>query len=211
MNSVRWRPIFATAAVLATTLSCSKSNQPAVPTPESASSSASSAGEVIGKLAEPMAGAIVVLEPATPRSVPATTRPAIMDQSGQQFLPGLLLAQAGQTVKFRNSEDVLHNVRVTEVATENPVLNVATIPFGSYDHKFERPGFYTVSCDIHPTMRSHIFVTASPYTTTTEANGSFAVKEVQPGAYKLTLYAGGDPVVRSIEVKPGPNDVGIIQ
>jgi hypothetical protein len=134
-----------------------------------------------------------------------------MDQSGQQFLPGLLLAQTGQTVKFRNSEDVLHNVRVTEVATETPVFNVATIPFGSYDHKFERPGFYTVSCDIHTTMRADILVTASPYTATLEADGSFTVKDVPPGAYKLTVYAGDNPAVRAIEVKSGRNEVGIIQ
>ena len=68
-----------------------------------------------------------------------------MDQSGYQFLPGLLVAQAGQTVQFRNSEDVLHNVRVTEVATDTPVFNVATLAYGAYDHKFERPGFYTVT------------------------------------------------------------------
>ena len=43
--------------------------------------------------------------------------PAIMDQSGYEFLPALLVAQAGQTVEFRNSEDVLHNVRVTDEAT----------------------------------------------------------------------------------------------
>ncbi len=53
-----------------------------------------------------------------------------MDQAGYEFLPGFLIAQAGQNVQFRNSEDVLHNVRVTETTTQQPVFNVATLAFG---------------------------------------------------------------------------------
>jgi hypothetical protein len=59
-----------------------------------------------------------------------------MDQAGNEFLPGFLLAQAGQSVQFRNSEDVLHNVRVTEISSQKPVFNVATVAFGKYEHKF---------------------------------------------------------------------------
>ena len=60
-----------------------------------------------------------------------------MDQAGYEFLPGFLLAQAGQSVQFRNSEDVLHNVRVTEISSQKPVFNVATVAFGKYEHKFD--------------------------------------------------------------------------
>ena len=47
-----------------------------------------------------------------------------MDQSGYEFLPGFLIAQAGQTIQFGNSEDVLHNVRVAEASTQKPIFNV---------------------------------------------------------------------------------------
>jgi len=133
-----------------------------------------------------------------------------MDQAGYEFLPAFLIAQAGQTVQFRNSEDVLHNVRVAESSTLQPVFNVATIAFGKYEHKFE-PGYYTVTCDIHQTMRASILVTKTPYTATTGNDGSFKIANVQPGAYKLTVYAGGDPVVRTIDVKAGKTDLGVIQ
>jgi len=132
--------------------------------PQGATKASAGASTVTGKLKGIGAGAVVVLAPADGREVPPPAAPKTMDQSGYEFLPALLIAQQGQTVQFRNSEDVLHNVRVTEVATETPVFNVATIAFGSYDYKFERPGFYTVTCDIHSTMRADILVTPTPYT-----------------------------------------------
>ena len=134
-----------------------------------------------------------------------------MDQVSLVFYPSFLLAQAGQTVEFRNGEDVLHNIRVTEVADQKPIFNVASPPYGKYDYAFERPGMYIVGCDIHSTMRADILITASPYTTLTEKDGSFTIREVKAGPYKLTVYAGVEPVVRAIEVKSGRTDLGVIQ
>jgi plastocyanin len=184
---------------------------PAAPA-SSASSSGPSAGSsatVTGKVKGAGAGAAVVLAPADGHEISPPAAPKIMDQSGYEFLPALLLAQQGQTVQFRNSEDVLHNVRVTEVATETPVFNVATIAFGSYDYKFERPGFYTVTCDIHSTMRADILVAPTPYTAKTVADGGFAIENVPPGNYTLTLYAGGAPITKSVEVKSGNTELDL--
>lgn len=79
--------------------------------------------------------------------------------------------------------------------------------FGSYNHKFERPGFYTVTCDIHSTMRADILVTASPYTAKTDRNGTFAIENVPAGNYALTLYAGGAPAKKSVVVKEGRTEI----
>ena len=99
---------------------------------------------VSGQLAPGLAppSALIVLEAQGSAELPVKSEPAIMDQAGYEFLPGFLLAQAGQSVQFRNSEDVLHNVRVTEISTQKPVFNVATVAFGKYEHKFE-PGTTT--------------------------------------------------------------------
>ena len=175
---------------------------------------ASGAGvEVVGKLAPAIAppSALVLLEPQSGIEVPVKAEPAIMDQAGYEFLPAFLLAQTGQTVQFRNSEDVLHNVRVTEGSQQKPIFNIATVAFGSYEHKFTEPGLYNVGCDIHPTMRASILVSATPYTANTGEDGSFAMTNVKPGRYNLTVYAGAAPVVRSVEVKAGKTDLGTIQ
>ena len=170
------------------------------------------AAAVTGKLASALAqaGTLIVLEPPTGVELPVSSAPAIMDQAGYEFLPASLIAQAGQPVQFRNSEDVLHNVRVTDAVSQEPVFNVATLAFGKYEHKFQ-PGYYDVTCDIHSMMRAGILVTASPYTATTGADGSFNLSNVQPGQYNLTIYAGAAPVVRPVEVKGGRTDLGFIQ
>jgi hypothetical protein len=77
---------------------------------------------VTGKLASSLAppSTLIVLEPQGAAELPIKAAPAIMDQAGYEFLPGFLLAQAGQSAQFRNSEDVLHNVRVTEISSQKP-------------------------------------------------------------------------------------------
>jgi plastocyanin len=209
-----WRAA-ATATLLFVGACSGTSNDPAPATQTPASNQPVAPGsrsELVGKLAPAIAppSALIVLEPANAVELPVKPEPAIMDQSGYEFLPGFLIAQAGQNVQFRNSEDILHNVRVSDASTQQPVFNVATVAFGKYEHKFD-PGYYTVTCDIHPTMRASILVTRSPYTATTAADGAFSIANVRPGPYKLTIYAGAEPVVRSIEVKDGRTDLGVIQ
>jgi plastocyanin len=172
----------------------------------------SDGASITGKLAPSLAppSTLIVLDPQGQVALPVKTEPAIMDQAGYEFLPAFLIAQAGQPVQFRNSEDVLHNVRVADAASQTPVFNVATLPFGKYEHTFET-GYYNVTCDIHTTMRASILVIASPYTATTAEDGSFSINNVRPGPYNLTIYAGAAPVVRSVDVTSARTDLGVIQ
>lgn len=201
----------ATAVLLLAAFSCGGSTHDEAEPPkpsEGGKVGTNVTGKVAASLAPP--SAVVVLEPQRGVELPVKTEPAIMDQAGYEFLPGFLIAQAGQLVQFRNSEDVLHNVRVTEISSQKPVFNVATVAFGKYEHTFE-PGYYNVTCDIHTTMRASILITPSPYTATTAEDGSFSMSNVRPGKYNLTVYAGPAPVVRSIEVKNARTDLGLIQ
>ena len=205
----------AAAALLIAFSACGGASTPTPPPDSPSTQRPASSGENVGlkgKIASSLAppSAVVVLEAQDGTELPVKSEPSIMDQAGYEFLPAFLIAQAGQPVQFRNSEDILHNVRVTETSTYKPVFNVATLAFGKYEHKFE-PGFYNVSCDIHSTMHASILVTASPYTTSTDENGSFSMSDVRPGKYNLTIYAGAAPVVRPIEVKTGRTDLGVIQ
>ena len=212
--STRWR-LRATAALLFTALSCGGQNdsKPPIDAEPPEHADASGGVEVTATLAPSIAppAALVVLEPQEGIEIPIKAEPALMDQAGTEFIPGFLLAQTGQAVMFRNSEDVLHNVRVTEISQQKAIFNVATPPYGKYEHKFDRPGLYNVGCDIHATMRADILVTATPYTANTTEDGSFTMTDVKPGRYNLTVYAGGAPVVRPIEVKGGKTDLGVIR
>lgn len=208
--------IVAVAVLLLVVHGCGGSNQPSAAadtTPADGTASAMAGSSVTGRLAPVLAtsSTLVALEPAGEAELPIKAEPAVMDQVSLVFYPSFLFAQTGQTVEFRNSEDVLHNVRVTEAAGQKPVFNIASPPYGKYEFKFERPGVYSVGCDIHSTMRADIFVTNTPYTAMTSSDGTFKFSDVQAGSYKLAVYAGPTPTVRPIEVKPGVTDLGVIQ
>ena len=132
-----------------------------------------------------------------------------MDQAGLTFGPELLLVRTGFPVEFRNSDDTLHNVRVSHEETRASAFNVA-IPTGeAYTYTFERDGFYRVGCDIHPAMAASVFAASSPFTAVAGADGSFAFADVPPGAWTITVYADGKRLHKDVEVKGGVTEVMI--
>lgn len=131
----------------------------------------------------------------------APDQAAVMDQFGLQFLPALVAVRAGQRVEFRNGEDVPHNVRVDNTETKAPVFNVATTPFESYTHVFDTPGYYSVSCDVHPAMRANIFVAAEPYVAVADDRGAFTVRDLEPGPYRVQVVGGTTPHEQVVQVR----------
>ncbi|HET6957188.1 MAG TPA: plastocyanin/azurin family copper-binding protein [Vicinamibacterales bacterium] len=169
----------------------------APPAAESRSSTAS--GSVTGRVTA-NGTAVVVLDPKTPRTFGPPDEKPVMDQAGLTFGPELLLVRTGFPVEFRNSDDTLHNVRVSHEETRASAFNVA-IPTGeSYTYTFERDGFYRVGCDIHPAMAASVFAASSPFTTVAGADGSFTFSDVPAGDWSLTVYADGKRLQKDIAV-----------
>jgi hypothetical protein len=150
---------------------------------------------------------VVVLEPRTPREFPPQVQPPVMDQISLTFTPGIIFARTGQPAEFRNSDDVLHNVRVRSEATREGTFNVAIPTGGAYTFTFEQEGFYDVGCDIHPGMAAMVVVSSTPYVTLADAEGRFGLPGVAPGSYRLMVYAGVDTIERPVEVGAGRTEV----
>ena len=131
-----------------------------------------------------------------------------MDQQGQMFIPDTLLARTGQPVHFRSSEDVLHNVRVVR-SDKKPIFNVATPPFGAYTHTFDEPGVYDVTCDIHTAMHATVYVTATPYVGTSDADGRFVFTNVVPGRYTLAGFDEGARIAKIVDIAGAQVDFSI--
>ena len=147
---------------------------------------------------------VVVLEPRTAREFPLPADAPVMDQVGQTFGPPVLFVRTGQPVEFRNSDDTLHNVHVTNEDTREGAFNVAIPTGNSYHHTFTADGFYHVGCDIHPAMSAEIIATSTPFATTAGDDGSYEFDDVPSGAYRLTVYSGGNKTQSDVEVKGPP-------
>ena len=211
------RGLVAAVAIVALCSGCSSqslstesvpSSEPAAPTP---AIDVSGPGTVTGSVPVARGGfpSVVILESQAAQEFAPQRGLPVMDQVSLSFIPELLLVRTGQPAEFRNSDDVLHNVRVREEATKAPSFNVA-IPTGQvYAHTFPRDGFYDVGCDIHPGMSAQIVATSTPYATTTDAEGNFVLRDVLPGSYTVTVYAGADRIDQPLEVGAGHTEVHI--
>src|SRR5688500_5941266 len=198
--------------VLAATLAaCSKptpaSSRDSASTGEAVSTGPTSASSntgttVIGKapVTDTGAAAIVILEPrhSAPLPEPATT--PYMDQLSRTFIPSILFVRTGHRAEFLNSDEELHNINVKNGKTKDQIFNVALPPGITYRHTFEHSGVYDVSCDAHSGMSAQIIATSTPYVVFADANGHFEIPHVVPGPYAVTVYAGAEPIEKTIEV-----------
>jgi plastocyanin len=208
---------FVVIAACAAACACSKPEAPAPPAatgaPPAAAAAASGAtssttGSVAGRVVV-KGTAVVVLEPKDARTFPPPADKPVMDQAGLSFGPELLLVRTGYPVEFRNSDDTLHNVRVSHEETRASAFNVA-IPTGeSYTYTFERDGFYRVGCDIHPAMAASIFAASTPFTTLADSSGNFSFADVPVGAWTVTVYADGKRLHKDVEVSGGVTNVTV--
>jgi plastocyanin len=198
--------------VCAAACACSKPAPPPSPVaaaaPSAAAASNPTSGSVAGRV-HAIGTAVVVLEPKTARRFAPQSEKPVMDQAGLTFGPELLLVRTGYPVEFRNSDDTLHNVRVSHEETRASAFNVA-IPTGeSYTYTFERDGFYRVGCDIHPAMAASVFAASSPFTEVAGADGSFTFADVPAGAWTVTVYMDGKRLHKDVEVSGGETNVTI--
>ena len=172
-------------------------------TPDPASPpAAQGASEVSGRLEQRPGAptAVVTLDPRAPLDVPLPAEPAEMDQYGRAFIPRLVVVREGQTVRFKNSENELHNVNVVDEAGET-LFNVGMpILGGTFKHVFERAGDYRVRCNVHQGMAATVRVTASPFIATADREGRFALSGVPYGAYDLVVRRGAERTTRVVEI-----------
>jgi hypothetical protein len=144
--------------------------------------------------------AIVILEPRHSVPLPEPVTMPYMDQLSRTFIPSILFVRTGHRAQFLNSDEELHNINVKNGKTRDQVFNVALPPGINYLHTFEHSGMYDVSCDAHSGMSAQIVATSTPYIVLADTNGHFEIPHVVPGPYAVTVYAGAEPIEKTIEV-----------
>ena len=119
---------------------------------------------------------------------PTPTGEVLMDQHGCAYQPHVAVAQAGQTVTIRNSDQTLHNVHTYK--GPSTLFNQAQI-FGTPPIKKKAPSVGDVvkfKCAVHPWMTGYLVVTDNPFFAITGADGTFSIPNVPPGEYTVEAW-----------------------
>ncbi|MBB5059692.1 plastocyanin [Granulicella aggregans] len=134
--------------------------------------------------------AVVWLSPLNP--VPAfTPTPSktqfVLAQKDKRFSPHLLVVPVGSSVDFPNLDPFFHNVF--------SLFNGKRFDLGLYEghtHRsvqFDREGVSYIFCNIHPDMGAVVVSLGTPYYAVSLPDGSFQLRGVPNGRYRLSVWA----------------------
>lgn len=107
------------------------------------------------------------------------------------FSPYVSVVTAGAKVTFTNADPFPHNV----FSPDHEKWDLGQlVQHGTITKSFAKPGAYTLLCNMHPTMKAYVLVVPSSYFVRTDAQGSFTLKDVPAGTYKVSAWAPGLPI-----------------
>jgi plastocyanin len=102
------------------------------------------------------------------------------------FTSPVVVVPAGSTITFKNSDQGLHNVRVSTF--KNAPLNAAIPAGGSKDYTAAKSENIMVTCDLHPWMRAYVSVVRSDHYAVTDAEGNFKIENIPAGEYSFKAW-----------------------
>jgi plastocyanin len=109
----------------------------------------------------------------------------IMSTKNKQFSPRLMIVPKGAEVLFPNNDPIIHNV--FSVSGKNRFDGGRYGKGEGATHRFQYPGMVRIYCNVHHQMNAVIFITDNPWFAYVAESGSFRIKDVPPGQYKITL------------------------
>ncbi len=124
----------------------------------------------------------------TPTGMSAGPDP-IMDQDQCVFEPHVLAIQAGGSVAIRNSDSVIHNVRIFPEGVPSMLMHQwQKADAADILWRFGEPGRYVVRCGVHPWMYGWVVVIPPGSAAVTGPSGSFTLAGVPPGRHTLRVW-----------------------
>jgi plastocyanin len=112
----------------------------------------------------------------------------ILQQKNCMYEPHVVALMIGQPFEVQNNDPTMHNVH--PLPKSNRQWSTSQ-PAGSAALKetFTRPEFaMQVLCNVHPWMRSMVFVFDHPYFAVTPQTGVFELKNLPPGTYTIEAW-----------------------
>ncbi|MCD2339881.1 methylamine utilization protein [Ideonella azotifigens] len=163
--------------------------------------------QVSGAKGQPLADAVLMLEPVGAKAAVKPAAHAEVGQEGRQFVPLVSVVTVGTPVNFPNRDRVQHHVYSFSPAKKFEIKLYHGKP--SEPIVFDQPGIVVLGCNIHDTMVGWVLVVDTPWHGKTAASGQLALGEVPAGSYRLRAWhpdlAPGAPLPeQAVTVGAGP-------
>ena len=118
-----------------------------------------------------------------------------INQKKCAFLPYLSVMTNEQNMGAKNSDPVLHNIHTYEMIgrSKKTIMNISQPEQGAVTNKkikLKRGDAMKLECDAHDFMHGFVFVAKNPYYAVVAKDGSFSIKDVPPGKYKINAWHG---------------------
>jgi plastocyanin len=156
---------------------------------------------VLDKEGKPVADAVVVVLPAN-KGDPRAPLPlqVTINQEKMRFIPAVSVVGVGAKAKFINNDPWEHHVRGSAAGFAQ--FNAAAgsgfelrldgkadgKPGKSADAVFEKAGAVLLGCHIHGSMRGHVYVSESPWTVLTGADGIANLEQLPDGPAQVKVW-----------------------
>lgn len=137
------------------------------------------------------------------RAGPAHPASLEIKQADRRFSPAVAVVPVNTRVSFPNVDKVFHNVFSP---TPGAAFDLGTVKAGekSSPTVLAKPGHVEVFCNIHSKMRADILVVPNPHWTRVRPDGTFQLRGVPLGSYRLVLWGPTlKPAAQRIDVS-GP-------
>ena len=151
-----------------------------------------------------LADVLVYVKSVLAGSYPPPAEPVLLDQSGCEYQPRMVVLMAGQPLRIRNSDDTLHNIHPRP--TVNKGFNIGQPRQGMETTRtFETPELMIpTACEVHPWMRANISVLAHPFFAVTKEDGSYEIRGLPDGEYDVeAVHSQLKSVTGKVSVKDG--------
>jgi plastocyanin len=136
--------------------------------------------------------AVVYLEGVGRGKAPSEGPPLVLDNRKCLFAPHVLSATLGDTLRVRNADPTLHNIRARLLGETRSLMNVVQPTQGQEtDREIRKAGVMALSCDAHPHMHGWLLAFEHPYHAVTDARGRFRLADVPPGRYRVVAWHEG--------------------
>jgi plastocyanin len=112
----------------------------------------------------------------------------VLDQKGCMYDPHVMAVMTGQTLEVKNDDQTTHNIH--PMPKDNREWNTSQPPGAApLDQSFARAELaIPVKCNVHPWMKSYIFVFKNPFYAVTAKDGKFELKGLPPGTYTIEAW-----------------------